>query len=128
MRLGEPVFSEQVCLDLEQTYRCPVWLTLRLTPRSDVPQSLLLGELPILTARDTLIIKGQEWVPIGQLLLAPGIYFERTEHTVYDAKNEARGRKTMVDKKLQDRQCRGPHPPSGRSGASLADLPGRSVQ
>lgn len=54
MLLGEPMFSEQVCLALEQTYRCPVWLTLRLTPRSDATQSFLLGEIPILTERDTL--------------------------------------------------------------------------
>ena len=89
MRLGAPVLSEQACLDLEQTYRCPVRLTLRLA-ESDEVQTFLLGEIPLLTERDTLIVKGKEQTLIGQLLLAPGSYIERTEHTVYDANNERR--------------------------------------
>jgi len=87
MRLGAPILSEPACLDLEQTYRGPVWLTLRLT-ESDAVQPFLLGEVPLLTERDTLIVKGKERTLIGQILLAPGVYFERTEHTVYDANNE----------------------------------------
>ena len=82
MRLGEPTFSEQACVDLEQTYRCPVWLTLRQVPGSEGTQSFLLGEIPLLTERDTLIVRGQERTPIGQFLLTPGVYFERTERTV----------------------------------------------
>lgn len=89
MRLGAPILSEQACLDLEQTYRGPVWLTLRLA-ESDEVQPFLLGEVPLLTERDTLVVKGKERTPIGQLLLAPGVYFERTERTVYDASNERR--------------------------------------
>jgi len=87
LHLGEPTLSEQACLDLEQTYRSPVWLTLRLA-ESDEARPFLLGEIPLLTDRDTLIVKGKERTLIGQLLLAPGVYFERTEHIVYDANNE----------------------------------------
>src|SRR5574341_1334609 len=89
MRLGAPMLSEQACLDLEQTYCSPVWLTLRLA-ESDAVRPFLLGEVPLLTERDTLIVRGQERTPIGQFLLTPGIYFERTERTVYDASNERR--------------------------------------
>jgi DNA-directed RNA polymerase subunit beta len=70
-----------------------VWLTLevqRLPKARHETHTVLLGEIPLLTGRDTLIIRGVERVPVAQLLLYPGVYFERKERSQYDARHERR--------------------------------------
>jgi DNA-directed RNA polymerase subunit beta len=93
IRLAPPILSERACVANEHTYCCPVWLTVEVRPlsrRRAELQTVLFGEVPLLTERDSLIIDGVERVPVGQLLVSPGVYFERRERTWYDTEHERR--------------------------------------
>ena len=60
-----------------QTLSRPLTVTLRLARPSEetIEQRLHLVDLPTMTNRASFVIRGRERVCIGQLVLAPGVYF-----------------------------------------------------
>ena len=78
------------------TYAAPLKVNIRLTVfekgsaddrkfvRDIKEQKVFFGEIPLMTAEGTFIVKGMERVIVSQLHLSPGVYFDASaDHTYY---------------------------------------------
>ncbi|TCO82273.1 DNA-directed RNA polymerase subunit beta [Plasticicumulans lactativorans] len=85
--LGEPVFDVRECQLRGLTYARPLRVKLRLVifdKESDnkavkkviEPESVYMGELPIMTENGTFVINGTERVIVSQLHRSPGVFFD----------------------------------------------------
>ncbi|PWV61720.1 DNA-directed RNA polymerase subunit beta [Plasticicumulans acidivorans] len=85
--LGEPVFDVRECQLRGLTYAQPLRVKLRLVifdKESDnkavkkviEPESVYMGEVPIMTENGTFVINGTERVIVSQLHRSPGVFFD----------------------------------------------------
>ncbi len=82
--LGEPKYSADECMNRDMTYAAPINLRARLvnTKSGEVKeQEVFLGEFPIMTDQGTFIINCAERVVVSQLVLSPGVYYDRDVHS-----------------------------------------------
>ncbi len=79
----EPRYSEQECIQRDQTYSVPLYVKARLlvkaTGEIKEPFDLFFGDIPLMTAKGTFITSGTERVIVSQLLRSPGVYFSAGE-------------------------------------------------
>src|SRR4028119_1623513 len=88
--LGEPKYSVEECIERDMTFSAPLKATLQLVvfeelngekrPRNIIEKEVYLGELPLITALGTFVIKGAERVIVSQLHRSPGVVFEEATH------------------------------------------------
>ncbi|MBR2872880.1 MAG: DNA-directed RNA polymerase subunit beta [Lentisphaeria bacterium] len=70
------------CIKDGKIYDAPLYVNFLLKlPDREIPERVLMGDIPIMTDRGTFIINGAERVIISQLHRSPGICFEKTRHT-----------------------------------------------
>ena len=70
------------CIKDGKNYDAPIYVNFLLKlPNAEIPERVLMGDIPIMTERGTFIINGAERVIISQLHRSPGICFEKTRHT-----------------------------------------------
>ena len=85
--LGESSYTERECRDKGLTYAAPLKATGRLHDGGRVRREtdLYLAEVPLMTARGTLIINGTENVLVNELVRSPGVYITQEEPHLYRA-------------------------------------------
>ncbi len=82
------VMPEEECLKQNRTYGSYLNIRLDIEEAEDETtlsfnKTFIIGLFPLFTPRDSFIIDGKERVPIAQLLLYPGVYFELIEDREY---------------------------------------------
>ncbi|MBQ6654347.1 MAG: DNA-directed RNA polymerase subunit beta [Erysipelotrichaceae bacterium] len=95
-RFEDPKHSVNECKTRELTYSAPLRTTMKLTIKDQTtgeiidkePESVYLGEFPMLTPTGTFIINGAERVIVSQIVRSPGAYFaqdveEKTGRDIY---------------------------------------------
>ncbi|MFA5628936.1 MAG: DNA-directed RNA polymerase subunit beta [Dehalococcoidales bacterium] len=79
----EPRYSEEDCLQKDQTYSVPLYVKARLLTKGTgeirEPFDLFFGDIHLMTDKGTFITSGTERVVVSQLLRSPGIYFTADE-------------------------------------------------
>ena len=69
------------CIKDGDSYSAPLYADFRLDNKGTVTtESVLLGEIPLMTPRGSFVINGAERVIISQLHRSPGICFEKEKH------------------------------------------------
>ena len=70
------------CIKDGKIYDAPLFVNFLLKVNgTEIPERVLMGDIPIMTEQGTFIINGAERVIISQLHRSPGICFEKTRHT-----------------------------------------------
>ncbi|WP_068257465.1 DNA-directed RNA polymerase subunit beta [Janibacter corallicola] len=86
-RFEEPKYSVDECIERDQTYAAPLFVTAEFM-NADTgeikSQTVFMGDFPLMTPRGTFIINGTERVVVSQLVRSPGVYFERTPDKTSD--------------------------------------------
>ncbi|PLX30353.1 MAG: DNA-directed RNA polymerase subunit beta [Ignavibacteria bacterium] len=88
--IEKPKYSVAECQERGLTYAVPLKAKLRLSSKSEEPnsneyietveQEVYLGNLPYMTDRGTFIINGAERVVVSQLHRSPGVFFGESVH------------------------------------------------
>jgi len=88
--IEKPKYSVPECQERGLTYAVPLKARLRLSSKSEEPnsneyietveQEVYLGNLPYMTERGTFIINGAERVVVSQLHRSPGVFFGESIH------------------------------------------------
>ncbi|MBN1179973.1 MAG: DNA-directed RNA polymerase subunit beta [Anaerolineae bacterium] len=98
-RFGEPVYSQEECLERDVTYAAPLYVDVALENRETdeiIKTEIFLGDFPLMTENATFIINGTERVVVSQLIRSPGVYFDVEEDRVT-------GRRLCTAKMIPDR-------------------------
>jgi DNA-directed RNA polymerase subunit beta len=77
-RLQEPSFNEQEAIYQASTYSSELYVPAQIThTKSEKTKSeiILIGNIPIMTARGNFIINGASRVIVNQILRSPGLYY-----------------------------------------------------
>ena len=80
--VGDPKSEIVDCIKDGHSYCAPLYVNFIVKHSGvETAESVLMGEMPIMTERGTFVINGAERVIISQLHRSPGICFERERHT-----------------------------------------------
>lgn len=82
---GYPTTSEQARrTNMTHARRLQMEVWLRDTHTNELRKSVAyMGDLPVITDRGTFVINGSERVVLGQLVRAPGVYFQQNNSLLY---------------------------------------------
>lgn len=91
--LGKPRYTPKQAIDKGANYEASIMAKAKLTDIETgkvQTQDVYMGELPLMTARGTFIINGNERTVVTQLTRSPGVYFEeeldpKLKHKLYRA-------------------------------------------
>ena len=80
--IGTPKKDIVDCIKDGDSYSASLYAEFRLDDHGTIStESVLLGEIPLMTPRGSFVINGAERVIISQLHRSPGICFEKTRHS-----------------------------------------------